>query len=137
MNKEGYQTRDSAGLIAAGSILGPIIPPSVIMVIYASLAAGLGARPLHRRLRPGPPDRARPLPSSSGSPARRVRHALSAGAPRPALASGARLSTRAARLTLPVDHHRRRRRRGVFTTTEAGGIAVAYALFLGVVVCAP
>ena len=37
MNKEGYQTRESAGLMAAGSILGPIIPPSVIMVIYASL----------------------------------------------------------------------------------------------------
>ena len=102
MNKEGYQTRESAGLLAAGSILGPIIPPSVIMVIYASLAAGLDHRSLHRRLRPGRADRAGPLPSSSGykrppratCPIRR--------SPRPALALARGLSTAADRLTLPV-----------------------------------
>ncbi|MEO8651864.1 MAG: TRAP transporter large permease [Hyphomicrobiaceae bacterium] len=35
MVKEGYQRDYSAAVVAAATVLGPIIPPSIIMVIYA------------------------------------------------------------------------------------------------------
>ncbi len=38
MMKKGYQAPFSAAVTAASSIIGPIIPPSVIMVLYAVLA---------------------------------------------------------------------------------------------------
>jgi TRAP-type transport system large permease protein len=37
MPKEGYRVDYSAALIAAGSMMGPIVPPSILMVIYASV----------------------------------------------------------------------------------------------------
>jgi TRAP-type transport system large permease protein len=37
MPKEGYRVEYSAALIAAGSMIGPIVPPSILMVIYASV----------------------------------------------------------------------------------------------------
>jgi C4-dicarboxylate transporter DctM subunit len=36
LKKEGYDTGFSASLVAAAGNLGPIIPPSIIMIIYAS-----------------------------------------------------------------------------------------------------
>jgi C4-dicarboxylate transporter DctM subunit len=36
MVKHGYRVRDSAGLINTASALGPIIPPSICMIIYGS-----------------------------------------------------------------------------------------------------
>lgn len=38
MEKEGYERRFSAAVTAASSLIGPIIPPSIILVIYGSLA---------------------------------------------------------------------------------------------------
>lgn len=38
MNKAGYKTAFSAGITAASSILGPIIPPSAAMVLLGSLS---------------------------------------------------------------------------------------------------
>ena len=38
MTKAGYSREFSAGITAASSIVGPIIPPSVTLVIYAALA---------------------------------------------------------------------------------------------------
>lgn len=38
MPKEGYSRAFAASLTVASSIIGPIVPPSVIMVIYAALA---------------------------------------------------------------------------------------------------
>ncbi len=35
MHKEGYSKRYAAAITAAATVLGPIIPPSIIMVIYA------------------------------------------------------------------------------------------------------
>jgi tripartite ATP-independent transporter DctM subunit len=43
MEKEGYEKEFSASLIASASILGPIIPPSVIMIIYG-VTAGASIR---------------------------------------------------------------------------------------------
>lgn len=37
MAKQGYSPRFAAALTAASSVIGPIIPPSIIMVIYGSL----------------------------------------------------------------------------------------------------
>lgn len=36
MDQAGYDRRFSAAVVAAGSVLGPIIPPSTAMIIYAS-----------------------------------------------------------------------------------------------------
>lgn len=38
MKKEGYDQGFAAAIIAAGAMLGPIIPPSVPMIIYATMA---------------------------------------------------------------------------------------------------
>lgn len=38
MEKEGYDRRFAAAVTAASSLIGPIIPPSIILVIYGSLA---------------------------------------------------------------------------------------------------
>jgi tripartite ATP-independent transporter DctM subunit len=38
MVNAGYQTPYAAALVGAASVLGPIIPPSIIMVVYASIA---------------------------------------------------------------------------------------------------
>lgn len=37
MEKDGYEKDFAAALTAAASIIGPIIPPSIVMVIYASI----------------------------------------------------------------------------------------------------
>lgn len=37
MRKEGYSTSYAAGLTAGSSLIGPIIPPSIFMILYASL----------------------------------------------------------------------------------------------------
>ena len=37
MEKEGYDTKFSAAVTAASAVIGPIIPPSIIMVIYGSI----------------------------------------------------------------------------------------------------
>ena len=36
MKKEGYPTSEAVGIIAAASTCGPIIPPSIIMVVFAT-----------------------------------------------------------------------------------------------------
>src|SRR5512139_1997106 len=38
MEKEKYDKAFAAGVVASASILGPIIPPSIIMVVYAVVA---------------------------------------------------------------------------------------------------
>lgn len=38
MRKEGYDAEYSAGLVAAAAVMGPIIPPSIIMIILAVVA---------------------------------------------------------------------------------------------------
>src|SRR5690554_7196400 len=37
MEKEGYSRAFAAGLTAGSSLIGPIIPPSIFMILYASL----------------------------------------------------------------------------------------------------
>lgn len=44
MTKAGYDPKEACGIIAAASTCGPIIPPSIIMVVYATaVGASVGA----------------------------------------------------------------------------------------------
>ncbi|TCR65511.1 TRAP transporter large permease [Bosea sp. BK604] len=124
MKKDGYRPEDAAVINAAGAILGPVIPPSVVMVIYGAmtglsigtlLLAGIGPGILialimmaavyvmagrstlksHKR-------------ASLGEIARAARDAIPALV-MPAIIVGGIMS-------------------GLFTATEAGVIAVAYGI---------
>ena len=44
LRKEGYADDFSGGVIASAAVLGPVIPPSIIMVIYASITGTSVAR---------------------------------------------------------------------------------------------
>ena len=44
MTKEGYSTKYAAAITSAATVLGPIIPPSGIMIIYAfTMNTSIGA----------------------------------------------------------------------------------------------
>lgn len=128
MAKEGYSKSFSAAVVVAASVIGPIIPPSVIMVLYAAVAdisvlslflagivpgmlLGLGcALVVFWRGRNG----ALPLATivvQRGEVPRLVRDGLLV------------VSLPAFIVIGTVS--------GAFTPTEAGGIAVVYAAFLG------
>lgn len=46
MKKEGYSASFSAAVTAASSVMGPIIPPSIVMVIYSTLIRETSVRSL-------------------------------------------------------------------------------------------
>ena len=131
MEKQGYTRRFSAAVTAASSVIGPIIPPSGIMIIYAyvmgeSVAAlflagivpgilvGLGLMLVVRLM-------ARrydfPVATRRATWSERGQASLKAFFPllTPVIILGGILA-------------------GVFTPTEAAAVAVAYALFIGLFV---
>ena len=131
MEKNGYSRRFAAAITAASSVIGPIIPPSGIMIIYAyvmgeSVAAlflggmipgilvGVGLMLMTAYL-------ARkhgfPIMSTRASWGRRAQAGMRAFFPllTPAIILGGILL-------------------GVFTPTEASAVAVAYALFISIFV---
>ena len=131
MKKEGYSAPYAAAVTAASSIIGPIIPPSIIMVIYATvtglsvgdlfvagiipgLLIGLALMGLcyFYAVKQGHPCRTERI--SNGDAARIVRKSMTALLV-PVIIIGGILS-------------------GMFTPTEAAAIACVYSLFLGVVV---
>ena len=128
MPKEGYTKEFAAAVTCAGSIIGPIIPPSVIMVLYASM---VNISPLPLFLGGVVPGlllggacalivafkgRGGRLPRSSVTVERAAVPRLVIDgilvASLPAMIVGGTMS-------------------GAFTATEAGGIAVAYAALIG------
>ena len=131
MPKEGYSKPFAAALVTAGSIIGPIIPPSVIMVLYAAVADVSVLRLFLGGVVPG-------LLLGLACAAVVFVKGMRGGLPRSTMMVSAAQRPRAPRegflvLTLPgfiifgtLS--------GVFTPTEAGGIAVVYAIFLGVFV---
>jgi TRAP-type transport system large permease protein len=131
MPKEGYTREYASAVTAASSIVGPIIPPSGLAILMAAVTglsvidlflAGilpglLLAGRLRRRRRRG--CAARP---GAEAPAEHL----------PRRASADDVETVAV-LTLPVIIVGGMMA-GIYTATEGGGIAVAYAIFLSVVV---
>ena len=131
MERQGYTRRFAAAITAASAIIGPIIPPSGIMIIYAyvmgeSVAALFlaGIVPglmigLSLMVAVGLMAERLGLPAATARPSWRARgHAsLHAFWPlmTPVIILGGILG-------------------GIFTSTEAAAIAVAYALFIGLFV---
>jgi len=131
MKKEGYTTEYAGGLIVACSMLGPIIPPSVMMVVYSAVSRVSILDLFIAGVVPGVAIAIALAATifikgrSGGLPASRIEIA-DRGLAR-LLLEGLLV------LTLPVVIIRGAVT-GMFTTTEAGGIAALYAMFLGVVV---
>jgi tripartite ATP-independent transporter DctM subunit len=131
MEKAGYSRKFAAAITAASSVIGPIIPPSIIMVIYAFMmnvsvaglfAAGLvpglivgaslmGAVAVISKRRNYPKADRRATPKELGVAARGAFLPLMT----PVIILGGILG-------------------GVFTPTEAASVAAGYALFLGLFV---
>ena len=128
MPKEGYRKEFAAALIAAAAMIGPIIPPSVIMVIYAGFAGLSVVKMFLSGIIPGLLMGVSlavvvfiyglkgSLPESRPAvPRAEVPRVLGDGLvvmSLPAFILGGSVS-------------------GIFTPTEAGGIACVYALLLG------
>jgi TRAP-type transport system large permease protein len=131
MPKEGYKKAFAAALVTAGSIIGPIIPPSVIMVLYAAVADLSVLRLFLGGVVPG------------------LLLGLACGLV--IFVKGVRGELPRSNFVIPAEERPKAIRdgllvltlpgfiifgtlSGVFTPTEAGGIAVLYAIFLGTVV---
>jgi TRAP-type transport system large permease protein len=131
MPKEGYSKAFAAALVTAGSIIGPIIPPSVIMVLYAAVAEVSVLRLFLAGVVPG--------------------LLLGLACATVVFVKGLRGELPVSTMVVPKAERPRALREGllvltlpgfivfgtlsgVFTPTEAGGIAVVYAIFLGMVV---
>jgi len=132
MPAEGYARDYTAALIASASLLGPIIPPSIIMVIYGLMA---NVPVIDLFLGGVVPGIVLALALCFVIGLHSVR---GAGLPRPAASTQKRSAGRTLLdallvLLLPIALFRGAVA-GVFTVTEAGGIAVAYALLLGFLV---
>ena len=130
MPKEGYSKAFAAALTVASAVVGPIIPPSVIMVIYAAIAQVSVLSLFLAAIVPG-------LLLGFSCAFIVFLKSLRGELPESAMLVPAAERPKALRdglivLTLPgfilfgtVS--------GVFTPTEAGGVAVVYAVFLGMV----
>ncbi len=131
MPKEGYRKTFAAALVTAASVIGPIIPPSVIMVLYAAVADISVLNLFLAGIVPGLilglalalvvlwKGRNGGLPRATIVVSR-------AEVPRLAL-DGLLVMSLPAFIVIGTLS-------GAFTPTEAGGVAVVYAAFLGIFV---
>lgn len=131
MEKQGYTRRFAAAITAASSIIGPIIPPSGIMIIYAyvmgeSVAALFLAGIVPGLLIGGG------LMIALGLMADRYK--LPAATPRASWSTRGRAAIRAFWPLLTPLIIMGGILGGVFTPTEAAAIAAAYAAFIGLFV---
>jgi tripartite ATP-independent transporter DctM subunit len=131
MEKDGYTRRFAAAITAASSVIGPIIPPSIIMVVYAYImgvsVAGLFAAGLIPGLMMG-----LGLMVATGIIARRRNFPRTERRARMTEVGGA-FSSAFLPLMTPVIILGGILS-GVFTPTEAAAAAVAYALLLSLIV---
>jgi tripartite ATP-independent transporter DctM subunit len=128
MPKEGYAKDYAASVVVASSMMGPIIPPSVIMIIFSAVTQVSVIDLFAAGIVPG-------LMLAAAIATVVFIQGLKGDLPRPSFklqqGEGKRLIVEGLMiLTLPVVIIRGASS-GVFTTTEAGGIACFYALLLG------
>ncbi len=130
MKKQGYTPDFSAAVTAASSVIGPIIPPSIPLVLYASMAEVSVGRLFVAGLVPGflVALCLSLMIAWMGRNDRFPRDARASWATRVRALGGAALSLATPGIILGGLIG------GVFTPTEAGGIAAAYALLLSLVV---
>jgi len=131
MPREGYSRAFAAALVTAGSVIGPIIPPSVIMVLYAAVADVSVLKLFVGGIVPG-------LVLGLSIAAVIFVKAMRGELPRSEVTVSRAEAPGVIRdgllvLSLPA-FIIFGTLSGVFTPTEAGGIAALYALFLSVVV---
>ncbi|MCC7426911.1 MAG: TRAP transporter large permease [Alphaproteobacteria bacterium] len=130
MKKEGYPAGFAASCTVASAIVGPIIPPSTAMVIYAALADVSAGRMLLAGIVPGATiiavqmvfchviAKRKGYPRYPRATMAEMAHGLGRGTPAlllPVIIVGGMLT-------------------GAFTPTEAAAVAVLYGLVLGVIV---
>ena len=129
MDRAGYDRAYAAALTASTAIIGPIIPPSIIMIIYAlqdDHGDSVGA--VHGGHHPRPADRAG---DDDHQPGHLPAPWLPVRRPRPNLREMIVNSVKAVpALLLPVIILGGMRG-GMFTPTEASVVAVVYALLVG------
>ncbi|MEZ5801674.1 MAG: TRAP transporter large permease subunit [Nitratireductor sp.] len=130
MEQNGYSRRFAAAITAASSVIGPIIPPSGIMVLYAFVmnvsVAGLFRRFCARsdgRWRPDDPD----------CPFARTRNLSGCRAARQ-LEGAIRRVSRDLSSTPDACPVVGRHSVGIYTPTEAAAVAAVYALFASVII---
>ncbi len=131
MPREGYRVDYSAAVVVASSMMGPIIPPSVIMIIFSAVTQVSVIELFAAGVIPG-------LMLAVSIAIVIFIQGLKGDLPRPTFklepGEGKRLIVDGLLiLTLPVVIIRGASS-GIFTTTEAGGIACLYAVLLGVFV---
>jgi len=131
MEKDGYTRRFAAAVTAASSVIGPVIPPSIIMVVYAYIMGVSVAGLFAAGLVPG-------LMMGAGLMAMNAYLAKKRNFPRSAeRARVAEVGTAFGSAFLPLLTPviiLGGILSGVFTPTEAAAAAVAYALFLSLFV---
>lgn len=128
MREEGYDVDFSAAVTAAAGILGPIIPPSIVMVVYAAVMQTSVAALFAAGIVPGL-IMALGLMAVSASIARRRRYPVSgrratAGEVLQAAQKGVIPLMMPVIILVGI-------LAGVFTPTEAAAVAVAYGLVVG------
>jgi len=127
MPKEGYKTEYAAALVVAGSMIGPIVPPSVTLVIFAAVSQLSVIDLFVAGIVPGM--------LLAGSIASIVTvHVFTRNLPRSRFRLGEmgvlRTLIEGLLVTLLPVILLGGALSGVFTATEAGGVAVLYTLFL-------
>ena len=131
LRADGYEDDYSASVIASAAVLGPVIPPSIIMVIYASISGDSVAKLFLGGIIPGIIIGILLMVMAYIVAARRGYSAKNQHMAPPAEIAKAFLHSLPA-LMLPVIIIVGIMS-GVFTATEAGAVAVLYAAILGVV----
>jgi tripartite ATP-independent transporter DctM subunit len=127
MVSAGYRTPYAAALVGAASVLGPIIPPSIIMLVYASIANVSVGRMFLGGFGPGLVAAALLMVMTSVMARRR---GMPAGR-QASLGEVLRAARRASLVLLAPFIVIAGIVGGLFTATESAGIACVYALVLG------
>jgi len=127
MPKEGYKTEYAAALVVAGSMIGPIVPPSVTLVIFAAVSQLSVIDLFVAGIVPG-------LLLAGSITAIVTVHVFTRNLPRSRFRVGdvgiIRTLVEGLLVTLLPVILLGGALSGVFTATEAGGVAVLYTLFL-------